>query len=305
MQPAIDRVDDAHTNRRARRSVTSMPSIAVIMPAYNEASRIEAAIQSVARYRTAGARIGPVVVADDGSTDGTRDVALAAARREGIELEVLDLPHRGKASTVRSAMLELATRAGTDYLMMLDADDELRIDQLDGVAWSVDPRTVYIGRRVDSIGGVHGVRPTLLRRSMSTTMRAASRILLGIRYPDTQCGFKLFPTAVVEDLFGQQRSTGWTFDAEILFIADRVSKLPIQEVPVVWRPRGASRVRTGGVVVSAFAMFGTAGRRLLHAYHPVGTAGARTSVRTARRPRVIRPVAGENPASLATTKPTL
>jgi glycosyltransferase involved in cell wall biosynthesis len=292
MKPATDRVDDAHANRRSRRSVTSMPSIAVIMPAYNEAGRIEQAIRSVARYRSDGARIGPVIVADDGSTDGTREVALRAADREGLAIEVLGFPHRGKALTIRAAMLDVARRAGTDYVMMLDADDELQIDQLDRVDWSTDPRTIYIGRRVDAVDGDHGARPTLLRRSMSTAMRAASRLLLGIRYPDTQCGFKLFPTSLATALFGQQRSTGWTFDAEILFIADRVSKLPIQEVPVIWRPRGTSRVRTGAVIVSAFAMFGTAGRRVLHVYRPVGAA------------RVVRPIAADVPAALATTKPT-
>jgi dolichyl-phosphate beta-glucosyltransferase len=186
--------------------------------------------------------------------------------------------------------------------MMLDADDELRIDQLDRVVWSADPRTIYIGRRVDAIDGDHGARPTLLRRSMSMAMRAASRVLLGIHYPDTQCGFKLFPTALVEGLFGQQRSTGWTFDAEILFIADRVSGLPIQEVPVVWRPRGASRVRSAAVVMSAFAMFGTAARRALHVYRPVGTL---TASGPTPRTAVGRPVTGDAPAALATTKPTL
>lgn len=302
MKPAIDRVDDAHANRRTRQSVTSMPSIAVIMPAYNEATRIEAAIRSVARYRLDGARIGPIVVADDGSTDDTRGVAIRAAEREGVDIEVLDLPHRGKALAVRTAMLEMARRTGTDYLMMLDADDELRIDQLDRVVWSSDPRTIYIGRRVDAIDGDHGARPTLLRRAMSTAMRTASRVLLGIRYPDTQCGFKLFPTTLVAGLFGQQRSTGWTFDAEVLFIADRVSRLPIQEVPVVWRPRGTSRVRSGAVVMSAFAMFGTAARRALHVYRPVGTA---TASRPAPRSAVGRPVTGDTQAALATTKPTL
>lgn len=270
-----------------------MPSITVIMPAYNEASRIEGAIHSIARYRSDGARIGPVIVADDGSTDGTREVALRAAAREGLSIEVLGLPHRGKALTIRAAMLDVARRARTDYLMMLDADDELQIDQLDRVVWSTDPRTIYIGRRVDAVDGDHGARPTPLRRSMSMAMRAASRVLLGIRYPDTQCGFKLFPTSLVAGLFVQQRSTGWTFDAEILFIADRVSRLPIQEVPVIWRPRGTSRVRTGAVIVSAFAMFGTAARRILHVYRPVGGAG------------VARPVAGDVPAALATTKTTL
>ncbi len=168
------------------------PTIAVIMPAYNEAARIERTIASVARYRAGGAPIGPVIVADDGSDDATIDVATAAAARVGLPLEILRYPHRGKASTVRAAMLEIADRVTADYLMMLDADDEIRIDQLDGVEWSPDPQTIYIAKRVDQVEGAAGSRPSSLRRAMSGTMRIASRTLLGIRFETPSAGSSSF-----------------------------------------------------------------------------------------------------------------
>ena len=246
-----------------------MPQICIVMPAYNEATRIEQTLASISRYIAAGAPIGPVILADDGSDDDTIEVAERAASMDGLPLQVLRFPHRGKATTVREAMLDVAGRVGADYLMMLDADDELQIDQLDRVDWSANLDTIYIGRRVESAGGVEAARPTLLRRVMSLTMRVASRALLGIGFPDTQCGFKLFPRAIAADLFRQQRSTGWTFDAELLYIADRVSNLPIVEIPVVWTPRGASRVRPAAAVVSGLSMFGTAFRRVRQFYRPV------------------------------------
>jgi dolichyl-phosphate beta-glucosyltransferase len=246
-----------------------MPTIAIVMPAYNEASRIERTLASLARYRSGGAPIGPVIVADDGSGDDTVEVARRAAAREGLPVEILRFEHRGKASTVRSAMLDVSPRVAADYLMMLDADDELPIDQLDRVEWSDDPNAIYIGRRVGAIGDDVAARPSLLRRSMSLAMRGASRVLLGIRFPDTQCGFKLFPREIVTPLFEQQHSTGWTFDAELLYIADRVSGLRIIEIPVVWIPRGTSRVRPAAAVVSGLAMFGTAWRRVRRVYRPV------------------------------------
>jgi glycosyltransferase involved in cell wall biosynthesis len=250
------------------------PTIAVIMPAYNEAARIDRTIGTIARYRAgSGANVRAVFVADDGSGDDTIAVARATAEREGTAIEVLSFPHRGKALTVRSAMLEVAERSDTDYLMMLDADDELRIDQLDRVVWSRDPRAVYIGRRDD--GSERGsAKPTLIRRLMSLAMRTASRFLLGLPYRDTQCGFKLFPRHLAQDLFTQQRASGWTFDAEILFIAHRVSHLPIVEVPVVWTPRGVSRVRPLAAALSGLALFGTAWNRLRGAYQPVGVLAA-------------------------------
>lgn len=245
-------------------------SVAVILPAYNERARIEQTIETIARYLDTGAPVGPVFLADDGSDDDTAGIAMRAATRVGLALQVLRYPHAGKASVVRSAMLEVAPRVSAEYLMMLDADDELQIDQLDRIRWSPHPGTVYIGRRVESVADHAAARPTVVRRLMSSTMRLASRLLLDLRLPDTQCGFKLFPRAIVTDLFSQQRSTGWTFDAEVLFIAGRVSRLPIQEVPVVWHPRGASRVRPLPAALSGLAMFRTALNRARGVYRPVG-----------------------------------
>lgn len=250
--------------------VVRAPSIAVIMPAFNEAARIDQTITTIARYRAGnGGSVRTVYVADDGSTDDTVAVAKRAADREGTSIEVLSFPHRGKAATVRAAMLHVADRTDADYLMMLDADDELRIDQLDNVRWSRDVSTVYIGRRDHEARGA--ARPTAVRRLMSLAMRTASRVLLGLPYRDTQCGFKLFPRDISEDLFRQQRATGWTFDAEILFIAHRVSHLPIVEVPVVWKPRGVSRVRPLAAAISGLALFGTAWNRIRGAYRAVGS----------------------------------
>ena len=246
------------------------PSIAVIMPAFNEASRIEQTIATIARYRAAhgdGETIRAVFVADDGSEDDTIGVATRAAEREATPINVLSYPHRGKALTVRSAMLEVADRADVEYLMMLDADDELRIDQLDRVQWSPDRRAVYIGRRDHETKGA--ARPTTIRRLMSLVMRSASRVLLGLPYRDTQCGFKLFPRVIAHDLFSQQRSSGWTFDAEVLFIAHGVSHLSIVEVPVVWSPRGVSRVKPIPAAISGLVLFVTAWNRLRGAYRPV------------------------------------
>jgi glycosyltransferase involved in cell wall biosynthesis len=253
----------ADTSRRDHHDIEMLdplmakpPTIAVIMPAFNEAARIDQTIATIARYRGDGGRnIRAVYLADDGSADRTVEVARHAAAREGTAIEVLTFPHRGKALTIRSAMLDVAERSDADYLMMLD--------------WSPDPRAVYIGRRDHEAKGA--ARPTPVRRLMSLAMRTASTVLLGLPYRDTQCGFKLFPRHIAHDLFSQQRSGGWTFDAEILFIARRVSHLPIVEVPVVWKPRGVSRVRPLAAAVSGLALFGTAWNRLRGAYRPVGS----------------------------------
>jgi dolichyl-phosphate beta-glucosyltransferase len=252
-----------------RRTLAIPPSIAIVMPAFNEADRIGLTFEAIATFLARADRRLPIYLADDGSTDRTTGLAWATAERLGLDLEILRMPHRGKALTVRDAMIAVSGRDGSDLLMMLDADNEIAIDQLEHVVWSEDPRTVYIARRVAEAHGALGATPPRIRRLMSTAMRLAARTLLGLPFTDTQCGFKLFPRALAFELFSQQRSTGWVFDAEILVIA-RASGLPIREVPVVWQPRGESRVRTSAAASSAVGLLTIAGRRWLGRYRRVG-----------------------------------
>jgi dolichyl-phosphate beta-glucosyltransferase len=241
------------------------PVVAVVIPAFNEEARLGDTLRAIASYGRAHGRPLAVVVADDGSVDRTIEIAETTARDEDLDLTVLRLPHAGKAWAVRTAMLNAAASTNAEYLLMLDADNEIAVDQLAGVHWVADPSTVYIGRRTLAVGERVGTRPPPARRLMSAGMRLLSRLLLGLSYPDTQCGFKLFPRHLVAALFGQQRSRGWVFDAEILAIAAR-SGLPIVEVPVVWSPRGVSRVRPIAAVTSALDMLVIAARLLTRRY---------------------------------------
>ena len=249
------------------------PSVGAIMPAYNEAERIGRTLGSLAAYLAAGGNVGRVYLADDGSSDRTIEIAEGEAGRLGLPLEILRLPHRGKAWTVRTAMLQVADSTDLDYLLMLDADDELRIEQLDRVVWADDPRTIYIGRRAPRTADGAAVTPSPFRRVMSGVMRVGSALLLGIHFRDTQCGFKLFPRSIAGDLFRQQRSTSWTFDAELLLIAG-ISGIPVREVDVTWSPRGASRIGVAAAISSGFGLLGTALNRVRGVYRPIGRGAA-------------------------------
>jgi hypothetical protein len=92
--------------------------------------------------------------------------------------------------------------------------------------------------------------------------------------PDTQCGFKLFPRAIVPGLFGQQQSAGWVFDAELLVIAHRVSGIPVVEIPVTWSPRGESKVSSTAAIDSVFALIAVAARYRAGRYRPIRVAEA-------------------------------
>ena len=76
-------------------------------------------------------------------------------------------------------------------------------------------------RRVASAHGQVSATPSPFRRLMSLGMRLAARVLLGLPFPDTQCGFKLFRADVAQDLFSRMRINGFSFDVEVLLMAQR------------------------------------------------------------------------------------
>jgi dolichyl-phosphate beta-glucosyltransferase len=260
----------------------SPPKVAIVMPAFNEAGRIGATLDAIAEFTARHDAPLTTYVADDGSTDRTTGVAWDRAQAAGLSIEILRLPHRGKALTVRDAMLQVSGASDATYLLMLDADNEVSIEHLANVEWSSDADTIYIARRVGEVGGRLGATPSGYRRLMSLGMRLASRLLLGLSYRDTQCGFKLFPRHLAFELFSQQRSASWVFDAELLVIARR-SGLPIREVPVVWQPRGESRVGTGAAVTSAVGLLQIAFRRWTRRYQRVGPPRNRNEVASASK----------------------
>ena len=162
---------------------------------------------------------------DDGSADGTAELARAAGAR------VLENPgNRGKGYSVRHGMLE----AKGEWALFTDADLSTPIGEVEKL-WSAaerDGAQVAVGSRaVDrSLVGVH---QPVLREAMGRVFNAAMRLVTGLGFRDTQCGFKLFRTAAGRDVFSRQQLDGFGFDVEVLFIA-RQRGLRSVEVPVRW-----------------------------------------------------------------------
>jgi glycosyltransferase involved in cell wall biosynthesis len=166
-----------------------------------------------------------VVVVDDGSADDTAQVARDAGAR------VLRNPgNRGKGYSVKHGMLE----AQGEWALFTDADLSSPIGEVEKL-WSAAERAgAYIAvgsRAVDrSLVGVH---QPLLREAVGRVFNTAMRLVTGLPYKDTQCGFKLFQTSAAREVFSRQQLDGFGFDVEVLFIAKRLGLRSV-EVPVRW-----------------------------------------------------------------------
>jgi len=212
-------------------------SFSIVLPAYNEAARIKASLDQVMRY--AGQHCGTieVIVVNDGSSDATADIVRQYAVQHP-SLRLIENPgNRGKGFSVRNGMLH----AHGDVLLFSDADLSSPIQEADKLFAAVEAGAdVAIGSRW--VRKELQVIPQPIHRQLLGRMfNLALRMVLGLNFKDTQCGFKAFRRSAAELVFAQQKIERWGFDPELLYLAKRAG-LRIEEVPVGWAHSEGTRI---------------------------------------------------------------
>ena len=213
-------------------------TLSVVIPAYNEASRISATVDAVAGY------LGPrctfeVLVVDDGSTDGTADAAQAAAARHAEARVIRLLPHRGKGAAVREGLVQSQGAS----VCFIDADLAIPVGEIETLLHVLEAEGCDVGiasRALPESVVVAG--PGLVRQALSPLFNALVRALFGLSFHDTQCGFKGFRREAARALAERARIDGFAFDVELLLLADRLG-FRIAEFPVRVEHRRSSSVR--------------------------------------------------------------
>lgn len=203
--------------------------LSLVIPAYNEESRLPATLSRVAEYLRGQAYGYEVIVVSDGSCDGTA----ASARRwrpEGFPLEIIDRKeNRGKGYTVR----EGAARARGEYILFSDADLSTPIEEVEKfLPLFGEGFEIVIGSRSLKDSDIV-VRQPFYRKLMGRVFNRLVRILAVPGIADTQCGFKCFTRRAAAEIFPRCRIDGFSFDVEILYLARQLG-LPVCEVPVKW-----------------------------------------------------------------------
>jgi dolichyl-phosphate beta-glucosyltransferase len=227
----------------------SLPTLSIILPAYNEERRIGPTLQRIAAFMAGSGEPYELIVVDDGSADRTPAiVAEFAAAHPATRL--LAMPrNRGKGAAVRTGVLESRGRE----VLFSDADLSTPIDELIRLRAALHAGAdLAIGSRAIP-GAVTRTQP-LLRRIQGGGFHLLTRLLgfhVVAAIADTQCGFKLFRGAVARALFRELTLAGFAFDVELLELAHR--RFQIAEVPVEWTHAGGSKVRP---VVDAVKMLG-------------------------------------------------
>lgn len=213
--------------------------LSVVIPAFNEESVILNTLKSVEQFLSTQGYRYEILVANDGSQDSTLSIANEYAKNsKGVR--VLNLPHRGKASTVIDGM----KNAAGEMVLFTDADNATPIHEVKKLLHYVQSEgyDIAIGSR-EGTGAVRHNEP-FIRHLMGRTYNMLIKIILFNGIEDTQCGFKLFTQESVNKIvpklkmFGDSKeikvaSVAAAFDVEVLFIAKKQG-LKIKPVPVEW-----------------------------------------------------------------------
>jgi dolichyl-phosphate beta-glucosyltransferase len=207
--------------------------LSIIIPAYDEARKIRGDVEAAGVFLQAHTLSGEIIVVDDGSTDGTAEVAGRAILPTGIPLTVISHDvQTGKGAAVRTGVL----RSRGTYVMFADAGLTVPYDNaLTGLSLL----------RAGTCALAHGSRwmsGSRIRRPQDPWRQWISRIvrvliLQLLRLPrhltDTQCGFKVYAGDIARALFAHCRTDHFLFDVEVLVRALQQG-YRVEEFPVDW-----------------------------------------------------------------------
>jgi glycosyltransferase involved in cell wall biosynthesis len=215
--------------RQAKSMDRIFGQFSAIIPAFNEARTIERAVLDT--KRVLGNEASTIVV-DDGSSDKTSEIALRAGARV-----ITHDRNRGKGAAIKTGALA----STNEWILVLDADLSTKPDELHGFIDLLDTSDIIFGSRRAS-GSIIERQQPWYRVKAGQFFNILVRLISGLPYHDTQCGFKAFRMQTCRPIFEALQTEGWSADVELLMRAHRLG-LKLSEQPVHWSHVEGSRVR--------------------------------------------------------------
>jgi dolichyl-phosphate beta-glucosyltransferase len=217
-----------------------LPAFSVVIPAFNEASRIGETLRLTLDYLRNVSPESELIVVNDGSTDATSPIVREVLETAKIETRLLEnFPNRGKGAAVRSGLLA----AQKPIALFFDADLSTPLEETPKVIEPIADGEIDIAfgsRALDR--RLIGHRQPWRREQAGRVFNLLVRLATGLPFWDTQCGFKAFRIDVCRPIVEAARIDGFAFDVELLYLAHRAG-LRIREIPVRWNHSAGSKVR--------------------------------------------------------------
>jgi len=213
------------------------PAYSIVIPAYNESGRIRPTLDEVLRYSQQQGWNVEIVVVDDGSRDDTTSIVREYGQRYPQVRLVHNPENHGKGFSVRAGMLD----ARGDVCLFTDADLSSPMTEAQHLFGAIaEGADIAIGSRWLRTE-LQTERQPLYRQLFGRIFNLVLRVILGLSFADTQCGFKAFRRDAAQRVFPLQKIERWGFDPEVLFLARKMG-LVVKEVPVVWAHSEGTRL---------------------------------------------------------------
>lgn len=225
--------------------------LSAIIPLYNEEKRITT-LSKIYSYLNKQKFSWEIILVNDGSKDNTKKVATNMIKTNSFKnVQLISYKrNRGKGFAVKKGML----KAKGEYRLFIDIDLSTPIEEFKKFLPFIKKFDIVIGSRKRK-GAKLIKRQSRLREILGKGFTRLSRNILNIKVTDFTCGFKCFSAKAAKKIFSRQRINRWGFDAEILFLAQKLN-LPIKEVAVIWRNDSETKVRLPkDIIVSLFELF--------------------------------------------------
>ncbi len=203
-------------------------SLSIVIPMYNEASRIHKTIESVLGFLNKSYFIEnyEILLIDDGSSDNTCEVVNSFIKdNKNIRL-IKHQFNKGKGEAIKTGISDSVM----GYILYMDADSSVNIYELDSFINHIDKYDVIIGSRKKIKNIDNNILIFLIRKFISSIGHSLNKLLLKGIY-DSQCPFKLFKGDIIRDLIKKTYISRYAVDLEILFLIQKY-KYSILEVNV-------------------------------------------------------------------------
>lgn len=217
------------------------PPLALVVPAFNEARRLDLTLPKMLEYLRTHRPESELIVVDDGSTDETAQLAEKIFKSHPtVTARLVRSPqNRGKGHAVRQGLL--ATDA--PIALFSDADLSTPLSELPRIVGPIeagDYDIVFGSRALNR--KLIGQRQSWQREQGGKVFNGLVRLATGLPFSDTQCGFKAFRMEAARPIIERAEIDGFGFDVELLFLAQKAG-LRLLEVPVRWDHNEGSKVR--------------------------------------------------------------
>jgi glycosyltransferase involved in cell wall biosynthesis len=221
----------------AKQSNQRPVEVSVVFPAYNEVNGLARAVEKTTQALEEFTGSFELIIAEDGSTDGTDRVAAALAEQYPFVRHLHGEKRLGRGTALKNAFRESRGRS----LVYMDVDLATNIEQLESLVNAVEAEgfDFATGSRLLSDSKVKRSRT---RQITSKSYNFLVRAMLGSKLKDHQCGFKAFNREALMLLLDEVTARHWFWDTEVLVRAERKGYV-IKEIPVDWKGQRETKVR--------------------------------------------------------------